>query len=115
MRHKNAIKSLGRKAQPRKALMKTLSHSLIMNGKIVTTLVKAKVLRPHIEKLVTIGKKETLAAHRQLLGALPKASATKLSKEIAKTYKERKGGYIRITKLGHRPGDNAEKVMIEFV
>lgn len=115
MRHQKRSTSLGRKAEPRKALLRTLSHSLVMHGFIITTITKAKVLRPQIEKLITVGKEQTLSARKKLSEKLPEQSAKKIYSELAKTYEKRNGGYTRITKLDNRVGDNAQKAKIEFV
>lgn len=114
MRHKKRIKTLGRVSSQRAALMKSLLHALIMNGHITTTITKAKVVKPQVEKLITTAKSDTLSAKKKLYHSLPHASAKKIV-SLGKQYIDRKGGYTRITKLGRRVGDNAEKAKIEFV
>lgn len=116
MRHRKKGKTLDRKKEPRKALMRNLATSLIVYEKINTTEVKAKVLRPYVEKMITKGKKGTLAARRELLKDLFLESAvSKVMEELAPKYKERSGGYLRITKLVPRQGDGSKMARIEFV
>lgn len=116
MKHRNKIKTLGRKKAPREALLRSLATSLVLYEKIETTEAKAKVLRPYVEKMITLGKKNTLHARRQLLAKLYLESAVKkMLDELSPRYKERKGGYLRIVKLGFRQGDAAKMVKIEFV
>jgi large subunit ribosomal protein L17 len=115
MRHANVNRKFGRKKNQRKALLKALSVALIGKEKIQTTEAKAKELRPHVEKLVSSAKKGTLAAHRSLAGAVGGMSAKKLMIEIGPRYKERKGGYLRITKIGSRIKDGSPQAIIEFV
>ncbi len=87
-----------------------------MYEKIKTTETKAKYIRPYVEKLITLGKKNTLQTRRELLSKLFVDSAVKkVLEELSPRYKERKGGYLRITKLGFRQGDAAKVVRIEFV
>ena len=101
---------------PRRLFLKTLAHNLIMNGRIETTITRAKAIRPYVEKLVTLGKKQQLASLRILLSRLPKESANKIYYDIAPKYKERKGGYLRIMRSGStRKRDAAVKAIIEFV
>ncbi len=110
------MRKFGRKRGPRKSFLKTLAHNLIMNKKMVTTEARAKELRPMVEKLVTIAKKQDLASHRLLLARLPKESANKLYYDIAPKYPDRKGGYLRILKTAAvRKRDAAKKAIIEFV
>ena len=118
MRHRVKTKSFHRPKEHREALFVNLAVSLIENGKIETTLPKAKALRPFVEKLVTIAKKETIHARRLLNSKLRNntKAATKLFKEIAPLLKERNGGYTRIYKLDkRRRGDDAQMAIIEFV
>lgn len=95
--------------------MKSLAYSLALKGKIKTTEAKAKALRPYMEKLVTLGKKQTLASRRLLEARVGSGAAKKISGELAKTYKERAGGYTRIVKMGPRRSDASEMAIIEFV
>jgi ribosomal protein L17 len=115
MRHGNVNRKFGREKGQRKALMKSLAHNLVLEGKIKTTEAKAKELRPFVEKLVTMGKKETPASKRLLTSRVGKMAAEKLSSSLATTYKTREGGYTRITKLVHRASDGAKMAVIEFV
>ena len=116
MRHKLAGRKLNRTSAHRKAMFKNMAASLIKYEQISTTLPKAKDLRPIVEKLITIGKKGSLHARRQLISKLPKdANIDKLMNELAERYKDRKGGYIRIIKKGFRYGDSASLAIIELV
>lgn len=115
MRHHNANKKFGRERGQRIALLKSLAHSLALKGKIKTTEPKAKALRPFMEKLVTLGKKQTLASRRILESRVGPMAAKKIAGEIALTYKDRIGGYTRITKLGPRASDASPMAIIEFV
>ena len=116
MRHKINGRKLNRSSAHRKALFKNLAAALIEHEQITTTLPKAKDLRPVIEKMITIGKKGTLHARRQLISKLPKsADFKKIMSELPERYKERNGGYTRIIKKGFRYGDSAPMAIIEFV
>ena len=116
MRHKINGRKLNRSSAHRKALFKNLAAALIEHEQITTTLPKAKDLRPVIEKMITIGKKGTLHARRQLIAKLPKsADFKKIMTELPERYKERNGGYTRIIKKGFRYGDSAPMAIIEFV
>ncbi len=119
MRHHNSNKKFGRQAGERAALLRSLTVSLIEHGKITTTETKAKSIRPIMEKMVTKARGGTIADVRLLKARLGNNSAAtnKLVKEIAPKYKDRKGGYMRITKLGMRSGlgDASPMAVIEFV
>jgi large subunit ribosomal protein L17 len=115
MRHSNANRKFGRKTNQRNALLKSLAYSLALKGKIKTTEAKAKELRPFMEKLVTLGKRETPASRRLLVTRVGAEAAKKIATEISPTYKERAGGYIRITKMVRRKSDGAPQAIIEFV
>ncbi len=95
--------------------MRSLAYSLIVNGKIKTTEAKAKELRPYVEKLVTTGKKDTLASRRLLISRVGSIAAKKIANDIAKEYKDRNGGYTRITKMVRRTSDGSAMAIIEFV
>ena len=117
MRHHNKNRIFGRSKNQRTALMRSLALSLIENGKITTTEARAKELRPYVERLVTYGKKGTLAARKEAesrLGEPQGKAVAKLFNEIAKNYSERNGGYTRIIKTGKTPAGRTEAV-IEFV
>ena len=116
MRHRISGRKLNRSSAHRKALFKNLAAALIKHEQITTTLPKAKDLRPLVEKMITIGKKGTLHAKRQLISRLPKkADFNKVVNELSERYKERQGGYTRIIKKGYRYGDSAPMAIIEFV
>jgi large subunit ribosomal protein L17 len=116
MRHQRKTVKLQRKASHRDALLKNLCKSLIEHRRIRTTLAKAKALRPVAEKLVTLGKRDSLHARRQAFAVLrSKSLVGKLFGEIAVASKERQGGYTRITKLGQRQSDSAPMAFIEWV
>ena len=116
MRHKISGRKLNRTSAHRKAMFKNLAASLIKYEQITTTLPKAKDLRPIVEKMITIGKKGTLHARRQLIAKLPTdAKVEKLFNDFPNRYKNRSGGYIRIIKKGFRYGDSAAMALIELV
>ena len=116
MRHKLAHKKLNRTSEHRKALIKNMLNSLVKYEQLTTTLPKAKVLRPAAEKLITIGKKDSLANTKRLVSKLQNIqTVNKIRKTLSKRYETRKGGYIRIIKAGYRYGDNAPMAIIEFV
>lgn len=116
MRHAKKKKILSRKSGPKKALMRSLAAGLVLYEKIKTTEAKAKVLRPYVEKMITLGKRNNLHARRELLKKLYLESAVKKVLEVlSPRYLERKGGYLRLVKLGFRHGDAAKVVRIEFV
>ncbi|ORE94563.1 50S ribosomal protein L17 [Acuticoccus yangtzensis] len=116
MRHKKTHRKLGRDSAHRMAMMANQAVSLIEHEQIVTTLPKAKELRPYVEKLVTLGKRGDLHARRQALSKTrSEAAVRKLFGTIGPRYKDRNGGYTRILKAGFRYGDNAAIAVIEFV
>lgn len=116
MRHRARVSHFGRKSGPRKALIRGLVTSLVEHGRIKTTLAKAKELRRHVERAVTLGKKQTLHSQRLLLARYPnQETVATIMKDLAPRFQDRAGGYTRILKLGNRPGDNAEMAYIEFV
>jgi large subunit ribosomal protein L17 len=115
MLHGNKNKQLSRTRNQRNALIKTLGVSLVKDGKITTTEIKAKVLKPFIEKLVTKGKAGTLAAQKLLSAKIGPTAARKIIKEISPKYKDRKGGYTRVIKLQRRLSDGSSMAQIEFV
>tara|TARA_Y100001936_G_scaffold151280_1_gene147520 strand:+ start:886 stop:1326 length:441 start_codon:yes stop_codon:yes gene_type:complete len=116
MRHRLGHKKLNRTSEHRKALLKNMLNSLVKYEQITTTLPKARVLRPEAEKLITIGKKNTLANTRRLVSKLQNiTTVNKIRKTLSKRYESRKGGYTRIIKAGYRFGDNAPLAIIEFV
>ena len=116
MRHGMANKKLNRTSEHRKALLKNMLNSLIKYEQIKTTLPKAKFLKPQADKLITLGKKNTLQTTKKLVSKLQDiSSANKIKKTLSKRYEKRKGGYTRIVKAGFRYGDNAPMAIIEFV
>ena len=116
MRHGLANKKLNRTSEHRKALLKNMLNSLIKYEQIKTTLPKAKFLKPQADKIITLGKKETLQTAKMLVSKLQDIkSANKVKKTLSKRYQSRKGGYTRIIKAGFRYGDNAPMAIIEFV
>jgi len=116
MRHAFANKKLNRTSEHRKALLKNMLNSLIKYEQIKTTLPKAKFLKPQAEKVITLGKKDTLQTTKILISKLQDTkSANKVKKTLSKRYEKRKGGYTRIIKAGFRYGDNAPMAIIEFV
>ena len=116
MRHKFGHRKLNRTSEHRKALIKNMLNSLIKYEQITTTLPKAKVLRPQAEKIITLGKKDSLQNTKTLISKLQDAKSTnKVKKTLSKRYANRKGGYTRIIKAGFRYGDNAPMAVIEFV
>ncbi|NCF75223.1 MAG: 50S ribosomal protein L17 [Xanthomonadaceae bacterium] len=115
MRHRNKTKKLDRKKASREMMLKNLASSIIIYEKVKTTLAKAKVVKSFVEKMITIAKNGDLNARRKLIQNLPQKKAIEKTIELGKKYKERKGGYTRIVKIGKRQGDGAEIVQIEFV
>jgi large subunit ribosomal protein L17 len=116
MRHGKVHRKLNRTAEHRRAMFANMSAALIKHEQIVTTLPKAKELRPIVEKLVTLGKRGGLALRRQAIGEIRDVEqAKKLFDVLAPRYKDRQGGYLRIIKAGFRYGDNAPMAVIEFV
>ena len=109
-------RKLGRTTDHRMAMLRAMVTFLLENGKIETTVTRAKEVRPIAEKMVTLGKKGTLAARRQVLAFVTKEDVVvKLFDEIAPSYQERNGGYTRIIRTGPRRGDAAEMAIIELV
>ena len=116
MRHRLGYKKLNRTSEHRKALIKNMLNSLIKYEQIKTTLPKAKFLKPQADKIITLGKKETLQTTKMLVSKLQDVkSANKVKKTLSKRYEKRNGGYTRIIKAGFRYGDNAPMAIIEFV
>ena len=116
MRHRMGYKKLNRTSEHRKALIKNMLNSLIKYEQITTTLPKAKVLKPQADKIITLGKKDTLSNTKALISKLQDIKSTnKVKKTLSKRYVNRKGGYTRIIKAGFRYGDNAPMAVIEFV
>jgi len=116
MRHSFSNKKLNRTSEHRKALLKNMLNSLIKYEQIKTTLPKAKFLKPQADKIITLGKKDSLQTTKTLVSQLQDIkSANKVKKTLSKRYEKRSGGYTRIIKAGFRYGDNAPMAIIEFV
>ena len=116
MRHGFANKKLNRTSEHRKALLKNMLNSLIKYEQIKTTLPKAKELKPQIDKVITLGKKNNLASKKNLFAQLQsKPSVDKLIKTLSERYNKRKGGYSRVLRAGYRYGDDAPMAIIELV
>ena len=114
--HRRLVKHFSRKSGPRKALIRGLMNSLVEHGRITTTVTRAKEVRRHIEKAVTLGRKGDLNSLRLLISRLAnQEAAISLVKNIAPRFKDRDGGYTRVVKIGRRPGDAAEMAFLEFV
>ncbi len=116
MRHKIGYRKLNRTSEHRKALFKNMLNSLIKYEQIITTLPKAKELKPKIDKVITIGKKTDLSNKKNLFSTLQdKNSVKKVFETLSKRYANRKGGYSRVLKAGFRTGDDAPMAVIELV
>ena len=116
MRHKSGYRKLNRTSEHRKALFKNMLNSLIKYEQITTTLPKAKELKPKIDKVITLGKKNNLQSKKNLFAELQsKFSVDKLSKILSQRYEKRKGGYSRIVRVGFRYGDDAPMAIIELI
>jgi large subunit ribosomal protein L17 len=116
MRHKLSNRKLNRTSEHRKALFKNMLNSLIKYEQITTTLPKAKELKPKIDKVITLGKKNSLHAKKSLFSELQsKNSVDKLVKTLSQRYEKRKGGYSRVIRAGFRYGDDAPMAVIELV
>jgi large subunit ribosomal protein L17 len=116
MRHRNAGFKLGRNTSHRRALLRNLVTSVIERDRVETTVAKAKAVRPHVEKMITLGKKGDLHSRRQALAFLQTDEAvTRLFETVAPRYGDRQGGYLRIVRTGFQKGDGAEKAFIELL
>ncbi len=116
MRHRKRTSYLGRKLTARTALLRNLVDSLVEHGRIRTTVTKAKELRRHVEKAVTVGKRGGLHARRLLLSRYPNDNTVNiLMSDLSVRFKDREGGYTRIMRMAPRPGDMADMALIEFV
>lgn len=116
MRHRVGGYKLGRETSHRKALLRNLATSVIEHERIITTVIKAKAVRPLVEKMITLAKQDTLHARRQAAAVLmTPASVQKLFDKIGTRFTQREGGYTRIVKIGPRKGDGAEQAMLELV
>jgi large subunit ribosomal protein L17 len=116
MRHRNAGFKLGRNTSHRRALLRNLVTSVIVEDRVETTVAKAKAVRPHVEKMITLGKKGDVHSRRQALAFLQTDTAvTRLFETVAPRYGDRQGGYLRIVRTGFRKGDGGEKAFIELL
>jgi large subunit ribosomal protein L17 len=116
MRHRNAGFKLGRNTSHRRALLRNLVTSILLEDRVVTTITKAKAARPQVEKMITLGKRGDVHARRQALAYLMTDDAVKrLFDTVAPRYGDRQGGYLRIVRTGFQKGDGAEKAFIELL
>ncbi len=116
MRHRNAGFKLGRNTSHRRALLRNLVTSVLVEDRVQTTVAKAKAVRPHVEKMITLGKKGDLHSRRQALSFLQTDKAvTRLFDTVAPRYGDRQGGYLRIVRTGFQKGDGAETAFIELL
>jgi large subunit ribosomal protein L17 len=116
MRHRKAGKKLGRQTPHRRALLRNLVTSILMEDRVETTVTKAKVARPLVEKMITLGKRGDLHARRQAIAFLmTKESVVRLFDTVAPRYSDRQGGYLRIVRTGFRKGDGGETALIELL
>jgi large subunit ribosomal protein L17 len=116
MRHRNAHRKLSRNSSHRRAMLRNLVTDFLDHGRLMTTLPKAKEVRPLAEKMITLGKRDNLHARRQLQSYLMREPvAKKVFDTIAPRFADRKGGYSRIIKLGNRKGDGADLAIIELL
>ena len=116
MRHRNAGFKLGRNTSHRRALLRNLVTSILLEDRVVTTVTKAKAARPQVEKMITLGKRGDVHARRQALAYLLTDDAVKrLFDTVAPRYGDRQGGYLRIVRTGFQKGDGAEKAFIELL
>ncbi|MDR3725004.1 MAG: 50S ribosomal protein L17 [Terracidiphilus sp.] len=116
MRHRNGGFKLGRNTSHRRALLRNLTTSVLLEDRVETTVAKAKAVRPHVEKMITLGKKGDLHSRRQALSFLQTDKAvTRLFETVSPRYGDRQGGYLRIVRTGFQQGDGAEKAFIELL
>jgi large subunit ribosomal protein L17 len=116
MRHRNGGFKLGRNTSHRRALLRNLTTSVLLEDRVETTVAKAKAVRPLVEKMITLGKKGDLHSRRQALSFLQTDKAvTRLFETVSPRYGDRQGGYLRIVRTGFQQGDGAEKAFIELL
>jgi len=116
MRHLNSGSKLGKQPDHRRAVLRSLVTNLLQHGRITTTLTRAKAARPVVEKIITLGKRDTLQSRRQAASYLLVPAVTqKLFSEIAPKFGDRAGGYTRIIRAGNRVGDNAKVAILELI
>src|SRR5665213_1977382 len=116
MRHRKAGYKLGRNTSHRRAMLRNLVTSIILEDRVETTITKAKAARPHVEKMITLGKRGDLSARRQALAYLmTRGGVSRLFATVAPRYGDREGGYLRIVRSGFQKGDGAEKAFVEML
>lgn len=116
MRHRKAGYKLGRNTSHRRAMLRNLVTSIILEDRVQTTVTKAKAARPHVEKMITLGKRGDLAARRKALAYLmTREAVSRLFETVAPRYGDREGGYLRIVRSGFQKGDGAEKAFVEML
>ncbi len=116
MRHRKAGYKLGRNTSHRRAMLRNLVTSIILEDRVETTITKAKAARPHVEKMITLGKRGDLHSRRQALAYLMTDEAvSRLFETVAPRYGDREGGYLRIVRSGFQKGDGAEKAFVEML
>ena len=116
MRHRKAGTKLGRNTSHRRAMLRNLVTSIILEDRVETTVTRAKAARPHVEKMITLGKRGDVAARRQALAYLMTGEAvSRLFETVAPRYGDREGGYLRIVRSGFQKGDGAEKAFVEML
>ena len=115
MRHLKKGRKFSRAPSPPRSLLPLPLSQLIVRGRLTTSAARAKEVRPRVEKLITVAKKGTLASQRQLRAELPEHAARRIAAVLAPRFKNRAGGYTRITRLEPRPSDSSERAMVEFV
>jgi large subunit ribosomal protein L17 len=116
MRHKKTGKKIGRQKAPREMMLRNLASSVLIYEKVKTTDVKAKAVRSLVEKMITAAKKNDLVAKKKIIATLPQKMAVKKAIEVlGERYKDKKGGYTRLVKIGNRTGDGAKIVQIELI
>lgn len=116
MRHRKAGYKLGRNTSHRRAMLRNLVTSIILEDRVETTITKAKAARPHVEKMITLGKRGDVHARRQALAYLmTREAVARLFETVAPRYGDREGGYLRIVRSGFQKGDGAEKAFVEML
>lgn len=115
MRHRKTRPTLDRKAAPRNAMLRSLAISVVMHGRVETTIAKVRAVRPIVERAITTAKTGTLQSRRQLMRSFTEVATAKLLKDLAPKYKDRKGGYTRRIFSRQRQGDRAQLAILELV
>ncbi|MDP2789702.1 MAG: 50S ribosomal protein L17 [bacterium] len=115
MRHRKTRPTLDRKAAPRNAMLRSLAISVVMHGRVQTTIAKVRAVRPIVERAITTAKVGTLQSRRQLMRSFTEVATNKLLKDLAPKYKDRQGGYTRRILSNQRQGDRAQMAILELV